>query len=332
MAFLPFRKKKKIGSNSKISFSESPYLKKLTIPSLKPLKRKKKSPSLLIPPARFKNPHPRKRILLWCSIILAICSSFYLIFFSGFFNLKKWDIEENGIILTTTDPAYQILTTQKGKNILFLDEKKIIEQFKKLYPNIKTVRFKKSLPGIMHVELENYPIVANLVNVVGENVRLSACKPLSKGAAVIQKNFLIDNRGFLATENIENQDFPYIKVAGTRSFKVKTTVIPAEKLDYILKASKLFKETFNLKILSTVYKTREREVHLCTEKQFEVWIDMEKDLEEQILKLKKALPQLDLMNNPPVYIDLRIAVINNERVDFCPRDAQRPCYKNYFKN
>ena len=45
-------------------------------------------------------------------------------------------------------------------------------------------------------------------------------------------------------------------------------------------------------------------------------IDLEKDLLRQIEKLKKALPKLDIYNEPLLYIDLRISGTNTEKVIF----------------
>ncbi len=71
-----------------------------------------------------------------------------------------------------------------------------------------------------------------------------------------------------------------------------------------------------MKIIDAEYLVREREVHLRTEKNFIVWIDMEKDLNIQLDKLKKVLGKLNIYNTPLEYIDLRISGTDNEKVIF----------------
>jgi hypothetical protein len=132
----------------------------------------------------------------------------------------------------------------------------------------------------------------------------------------VQTKFLVNSAGFLADENTENPDLPYIKTQSESAFSVHSTVISQDRLDYILKAIGLFQEKFSLKILDAEYMAREREIHLLTEKNFMVWIDMEKDLNAQLNKLKKSLPKLNIYNTPLEYIDLRISGTDNEKVIF----------------
>ena len=69
-------------------------------------------------------------------------------------------------------------------------------------------------------------------------------------------------------------------------------------------------------MLNAEYYVRERELHLQTEKNFMVMLDMEKPFMPQLDKLKKALPKLNIYNTPPEYIDLRISGTDTEKVIF----------------
>lgn len=74
-----------------------------------------------------------------------------------------------------------------------------------------------------------------------------------------------------------------------------------------------------MKVTNAEYHVREREIHLQTEKNFMVWLDMEKELNPQMEKLKKALPKINIYNTPLEYIDLRISGTDNEKVIYKPR-------------
>ncbi|HLG25389.1 MAG TPA: hypothetical protein VI588_01160, partial [Candidatus Gracilibacteria bacterium] len=154
-------------------------------------------------------------------------------------------------------------------------------------------------------EYGKFPTVANIENMVDG----------------IQKKFLVDSQGFLIEENLDQPDLPHIKIETSESLTVRSTFLQdpkrsVERLTYILNAINLFEEKFGMKVLYAQFYPREREVHLYTEKYFTVMIDMEKDLNRQIEKLKKALAKLDIYNDPLVYIDLRISGTDTEKVIF----------------
>ena len=88
----------------------------------------------------------------------------------------------------------------------------------------------------------------------------------------------------------------------------------SERLTYALQSINLFEEKFGIRILNALIKVKEREVDLYTEKGYFVMIDMEKDLNTQIDKLKRALSKLDIYKEPLQYIDLRISGTENEKV------------------
>ena len=74
-----------------------------------------------------------------------------------------------------------------------------------------------------------------------------------------------------------------------------------------------------MKVIDSEYLFIEREVHLRTEKYFEIWIDMTKELNLQMEKLKKVLGKIDIYSTPLEYIDLRISGTDNEKVIYKPR-------------
>jgi hypothetical protein len=90
-------------------------------------------------------------------------------------------------------------------------------------------------------------------------------------------------------------------------------------LTYIINAINLYQQEFSMKVINAEYYVTEREVHLQTEKNFMVWLDMQKDLNEQLDKLKKVLNKLDIYHTALEYIDLRIDGVDNQKVIYKPR-------------
>lgn len=299
MAIFPFRKKRSSGTSSNIAELRSPYMKKPAITG-KFFKRGRRKKSLVMPTIQPKTLSKAKGILTLIVALAVAGGLAYLVGFSGFFDIKSWEIIEDGNKITNDEPLNDLMKKQKYKNLVFLDDKQVTAQIKALHPEVKKVVVKKIFPQKIKVEIEKYPIVANIVNVV-------------QG---IQKKFLVDTKGFLADENTENPELPFIKIFTNEVFTVRTIGIEEAKLTYIMNAITLFQEKFAMKVINAEYHVREREVHLQTEKNFMVWIDMEKDLAEQMEKLKKALPKLNIYNTPLEYIDLRIAGTDNQKVIF----------------
>jgi cell division septal protein FtsQ len=301
----PFNKnkKKKEGQHSNISKLESPYLKKA------PFSKKSKfvtesRMARMLPPARIKPRSNRWKKVL--AVILAAGIVGYIIyafFFSDYFIVKKYKVEEKGTVIESNEILNGILATKIGQNLTLLNEDQLIGEIRKAQPEINKIGIKKVFPDTIVAQYEKFPTVANITNIVNG----------------IQKKFLVDSQGFLTEENTDNPNLPYIKIETAAPMEVRTTFLSdpkrsAERLTYIIQAINLFEEKFGMKIIYAQFKLREREVHLYTEKYFYVMLDMEKDLATQLEKLKKALSKLDIYTVPLIYIDLRISGSDFEKV------------------
>lgn len=298
-----FKKKKKIGQNSSIKELRSPYLKKLSIP--KKIKKVKRLPTIA-PPSKLRNTtHPGKKLLALLLTIGISLFCLYAVFLSDYFLIEDFSVEEEGTIISDNTVIHDILRKQLGTNLILLNSEELSVQIKSSRPEINELSVQKIWPKKLKISFKKYPTVANIVNIING----------------VQKKYLVDSQGFLTEENNENINLPYIRLETSEPLKLRTTFLADQKrsiqrLDYMIKAIHLFEEKFNIKIRYAKLYQREREVHLYTEKNFYVMIDIEKDLNRQIDKLKKALSKLDIYNESLVYIDLRISGTNNEKIIF----------------
>jgi cell division septal protein FtsQ len=305
MGLFNFRKKKKKeGHTSNISFSRSPYLKKMPSPEGRGQRQRRGAP--MISPARIKPPSNKGKKILALLLAAGILGySVYAIFFSDYFLINKYKVEEEGTIIESNESINSVLETKIGQNLVLLNEDSLLAEIKSAHPEINKIAVKKNFPGTLVVEFEKFPTAANIVNIVNG----------------VQRKFLVDSQGLLTEENADNPNLPYIKIETRDPMQVMTTFLPdakrsTERLDYIIKAINLYEEKFGMKIMYAVYKIRERELHLYTEKYFFVILDMEKDLSGQLDKLKKTLSKLDIYTVPLLYIDLRISGSDYEKVIF----------------
>jgi len=309
MALFNFKnRKKKEGHTSNISKFRSPYLKKIS-PEGKGLRQRRRN--LMITPARVKTPSNKGKKIFAAVLAVGICAyCVYAVFFSDYFIIKKYKVVEEGTIIETNDTINGLLEAKTGQNLALLNEEDLLKEIKAAQPEINKIKIVKKFPDTLTVEFEKFPTAANIVNIISG----------------VQKKFLVDSQGLLTEENAENPNLPYLKIETTEPLQVRTHFLAdparaAERLDYIIKAINLFEEKFGMKILYAVYKIRERELHLYTEKYFYVMLDMEKDMVSQFEKLKKALSKLDIYTVPLLYIDLRISGNDYEKVIFKRKKA-----------
>ena len=303
-------KQKPIGK-SKINEFRSPYLSKpnLTKKKLKFLKDKKNSSKKLTsinPPRKLKQSSPSelKKILILIFSAILFCSFIYIVFFSGVFVIKNYEIVDDEISITNDLKINSIIeSTLIGKNTFFFQTTEFYAETSKQLHEISKITFNTILPDKIKITIKKFQPVANLINLV-----------TTPDGFRIQKKYQINENGLITNENEENHDLPYIIYRSKEIIQIKSTPIPLEKIKFILSSINIFEEKFGIKVLEAEYFKTEREVHLKTEKNFYIWLDIEKDVLTQLNKLKKALSKLDIYKTPLLYIDLRISGTDAEKV------------------
>lgn len=115
---------------------------------------------------------------------------------------------------------------------------------------------------------------------------------------------------------LEHKNIPTLVLRSAKPLTGKSVIIPKEKMDVFVSIFQKFHDFFGIKIIEGEWKKIERELHLKTEKNFLVWLDLTGNAETQLEKLKRVLPKLDIYREPLEYIDLRIAGAESEKVIF----------------
>lgn len=136
--------------------------------------------------------------------------------------------------------------------------------------------------------------------------------------------YIVNELGYIASVGITNETLPTIvmDVTGTDiplpesedSPKVNEELVPQETLETLLEAKTDFEGKFDMQIMEVHYLKRARELHFFTERYFYVWIDLTQSVDLQLAKLKKAMSQINIYDDPLDYIDLRISGQNGEKV------------------
>ncbi len=222
-----------------------------------------------------------------------------MIGFSSYFNIKNVTVEDTE--LTNKELSAQVKETALSyinKNLIFFDTSVINEKLINDHRELQEVEIEKDYPNTLVIKIIEYPLTANIIN---ESPNL-------------KKTYIINSQGLVIKENLENKSLPYIRIKSDEPFNPKMEVMPPEKLNYILESMAYFKDKFGMRISEAEYKPIAREVHLSTEKNFNIWLDMQIPYETQFRKLKTALVKLDIYKENLQYIDLRIAGENGDKI------------------
>ncbi|MFH1218672.1 MAG: FtsQ-type POTRA domain-containing protein [Candidatus Peregrinibacteria bacterium] len=254
---------------------------------------------------QLKRPRPRlakiKRFMILLIFMLLIILAIYLILFSGYFKIKNITIDTNedeieGQVLN--DQITSSLSQSLGKSLITINLENLEIKILDLFPEIEEVKVKKDYPSTLQIEFMEYPLTANVIT----------------ESPTLKKNYIINSIGFAVKENLENPSLPYIRIKSDEPVNPESTVIEATKLRYILDTITYFEDKFGMRIIEVEYKKIPREIQLLTEKNFYIWLDIQKSYEEQLKKLKKSLVKLDIFSEPLEYIDLRITGSNGDKI------------------
>jgi len=278
-------KKRRIGSYTPT------YQRRRPLPQNSSYKRqlKRKNP-------RIAELNKKLRLIIFTTAILF---SVYGLFFSKYFKIEE--ILFNDATIEGSPLSAEIkgkIADKLNKNLIFTDTDKIESELIQAFPELESIKISKNYPRALVIEFSKYPLVANIIN----------------ESSSIKKSFIINSIGYVAKENFENPQLPSIKITSDEPLNTEKALIEKNKLDYILTAISDFESRFGLKVVEANYKPIPRELHLLTEKDFSLWLDIQQPYEVQFKKLKKALIKLDIYNTSIQYIDLRIAANNGDRI------------------
>lgn len=244
-----------------------------------------------------------KKILILIFAAGIIAAAIFAVFFSNIFKISEIIyISKNEIPYINIDFS-SIFSEAIGRNFLFLSKHKFKAQVLNAYQEeIKSIEITIKIPSKLVVKYEAFAPTANLI-VRKDN---------------LERKFILNEKGIMLAEDAEDESLPYI-ADSFKEFPKKQAEIPVIKSNILAKiaqAHKIFTEKIGMKVNKIIYLKTSREIHLKTEKNFIVMLDLTQDIDPQLFKLKRALTKLDIYNTPLEYIDLRISGKNGDKMIF----------------
>lgn len=236
------------------------------------------------------------KLILYLSLAATII---YSLFFSSYFKLKTISFSDTSFEKETlTNQLTETIKDSLNQNLVFLDTEELKLEIINDFPQLEEVNIEKDYPNTIIINFSEYPQIANIIN----------------ESSTLKKSYIINSIGFAVKEDFENPSLPYIRLQTDEPINPQSPIIEKNKLDYILNSISYFQDKFGMNINEANYNPIARELHLLTEKNFSIWLDIQISFEDQFKKLKKALVKLDIYNDPLEYIDLRIAGNNGDKI------------------
>lgn len=238
-----------------------------------------------------------KKITVLLALLAIIGFGIYSFFFSSFFTIKKTVIIQDGVSIENAEMNSR-LSAFRGQRIFFLNKGTTVTELLSTHPDIEKASIETKIPSTLLLNIKTYPRAANIINISKEGT----------------KKVIVNTNGLAIALDQGDASLPNIQIETEKLPKINTFIINKDHLAFMVKSQTLFDEFFDIKLKGIIYKKIEREAHLETEKSFLIWMDLEKDPEKQLLKLKTALPKLNINSEPLKYIDLRISGISGEKI------------------
>lgn len=235
----------------------------------------------------------------------------YAVFFSPFFLIRSVTVSAHDNSETLPQNIYDLANGALGLNLLLINPDKIADRIRMINPDLETIETNKKLPRSLEFILGFYPQTVNLI--------------VPESPSGLKHKLVLNKIGKISRNNHENPQLPYLTLRNVSDdfydeIMSETVSFNPSLIDKALEAQKIFEQQFSIGVTENNFYKIEREARLKTEKGFTVWLDLNKDITEQILKLKKAQAKLDLQKEPLLYIDLRIGSQNGEKIIFKRRN------------
>ena len=304
-------KKSKFSAKTKDKFSKLKYKSNATLlhkPKNRRRKKKKRLPNLknfskkiFRSNANINKPvqsSSKKLIAILGAITLIIA---YFLFFTSFAKVKNINVIE-GELESENTQIRRLVEPLRDRNILLIKPEAVEASLVNQIDNLAELKVKKRFPKTLIIEFAKFEKVANLTNYVGPQR--------------IKKNFIINSSGILMEKDVINQNLPFIGLSTSKACNLGDHVSSKDNLNYMLEAKKEYEEKFNMKIREITFLDKAREVHLTTERNFSIWLDIEVPFKDQLNKLKNAIPKIDIYEDNLEYIDLRIQSAQGQKIIF----------------
>jgi hypothetical protein len=237
---------------------------------------------------------------IWLSVFLAIfIGTAYVTFFTELFYIKKIQIFE-GDLESTNLQIRKITEPLRNRNIFLFNKEDLSSTIQDRVANLTELTVTRQVPDTVIIKYKKFQDVANINNLIGQ--------------FKVRKSFVMNEAGILTEQDKISTTLPSIVIETEKAFTLGEQIIKSEEIKYILDTKKYFEDKFNLKATEIKYLPNPKELRILTERNFTIWIDMLAPYQDQLNKLKNAVPKINVYEGQLEYVDLRIQSAEGQKI------------------
>ena len=120
--------------------------------------------------------------------------------------------------------------------------------------------------------------------------------------------YIVNEAGVIISSRKKVDDGKFIRVISSNKdmpIEIGSQVIEPQKIEFMYAAKNNFEDRFGLTVKSLWWLARERELHLYTDKNFPIYLSLERPLKDQLQALLTVFANHDFSGSTQ-YIDLRV--------------------------
>jgi|GEM_PF-1181157 hypothetical protein len=231
-------------------------------------------------------------LLFRTSVIFSVVFSMMTLFIifalaTPYFHLKK-------VSVVRDNPNLDVAQIEKsleefyGKNILFLAHKNVREKLSADFPEFRNISVNENWPSEIELHIKISPPRFNLLNTESANFSV-----ISEDGVILQEE--------------PDENLPVLKIFQyEKPILVRQKFISKEDLDNIEQAENRLEQEIKLPLNASHLYWKARELHLISQGDMAIWIDLSQDIESQMRKLELSAQEIGLYTNRFEHIDLRI--------------------------
>ena len=226
----------------------------------------------------------------FCLGVILVSGLTYLFIFSDVFKIKEIKVLSSSEYLKAS--VEEIINQELNKNIFLLRTKPINTKILDQFPEILELDFKKEMPDILTVQIEEKKEIAVL------------CYESYDKCLFIDENGLMFKQ--IEKELIDENELIIFLTELDERFNLKEIFSLSNKIEDFLEIERMLENNFKIEIKNFIIISKKR-LNVKTEEGWEIYFSLEKDIKLQTTKLRmlleKEIPAEERKNLE--YIDLR---------------------------
>lgn len=216
---------------------------------------------------------------------------FFFVLFGPLFRVKEVKVQITNHSLLDAAKVEEFLGQFRGKLLLFLHPRQMLFDIRDHFQEVADVECRKVYPKLLDCNVIEYKSALAVWRGEGEDTE-----------------YIVNEAGVIISSRKKVDDGKFIRVISSNinmPTDIGSEVIEPETIEFMYAAKTKFEDRLGLMVRSLWWLSRERELHLYTDKGFPIYLSLERSLNDQLQSLLTVFANYDFSGSTQ-YIDLRV--------------------------